>query len=206
VSLSYPISAGADQSLGRPAQHYTLTAPRGAGGIATDYYGIEYHGVSVTHLDALCHVWDDAGMWQGRDPKAEVTSRGSRWGGVEHWRSGIVTRGVLLDVPRFRGTPYVTHDRPVHGDELEDIAAAQGITVSRGDAAFVYSGRDAWDAVNQPWGSETTAEGAPFRPGLHASCLSFLRDHDCAVLGWDMLDGRAARGPRLPAAPSHAVQ
>ena len=28
----------------------------------------------------------------------------------------------------------------------------------------------------------------PERPGLHASCLPFLRDHDIAVLIWDMMD------------------
>ena len=26
------------------------------------------------------------------------------------------------------------------------------------------------------------------RPGLHVSCLPFLRDHDVSVLVWDMLD------------------
>ena len=26
------------------------------------------------------------------------------------------------------------------------------------------------------------------RPGLHASCMRFLRDHDVSVLMWDMLD------------------
>jgi kynurenine formamidase len=188
VSLSHPIVTSANDGVARPAQHYTLTAPRGVGGIATDYYGIEYHGVTTTHLDALCHAWDDEGMWQGRDPGVEVTSRGSRWGGIDHWRGGILTRGVLLDVPRLRGEPYVTRERPVRGDDLEAIASAQGVEVTPGDAVFVYSGRDAWDAENPPWGTESGPDGGPDRPGLHASCLGFLRDHDCAVLGWDMLD------------------
>jgi kynurenine formamidase len=188
LSLSHPVPTAPSDKVRRPAQHHTMTAPRGAGGIATDYYGLEYHGVSTTHLDALCHAWDDQGMWQGRDPRAELTPRGSRWGGVEHWRHGILTRGVLLDVPRFRGQPFVTHEEPVRGGELAEVAAAQGVTVTPGDAVLVYSGRDAWDAANPPWGTETTPDGAPRRPGLHASCLAFLRDHDCAVLGWDMLD------------------
>jgi kynurenine formamidase len=188
VSLSHPVPTGADSTARHPAEHRTKTAPRGVGGIATDYYGLEYHGTAFTHLDALCHAWDDEGMWQGRDPEAELTPGGSRWGGVEHWRTGIVTRGVLLDVPRFRGEPFVTRERPVRGDELEHIAAAQGVAVTPGDAVLVYSGRDAWDASHRRWGSEHTPEGAPLRPGLHASCLAFLRDHDCAVLGWDMLD------------------
>ena len=47
---------------------------------------------------------------------------------MEHWAEGIITRGVLLDVPQHRGVPSVTWDRPVHGWELEDIVRARGIT------------------------------------------------------------------------------
>lgn len=172
----------------RPAAHYTTKTSCGAGGISGDYYGIEYHGVAATHVDALCHVWDEEGMWQGRDPEVELTSRGSRWGSIDHWRGGIITRGVLLDVPAFRGEPYVTHERPVHGEELEEIAQSRGIAVEAGDAVVVYSGRDRWDRENPAWGTERTDRGESRRPGLHASCLAFLRDHDCAVLAWDMLD------------------
>ena len=66
---------------------------------------------------------------------------------------------------------------------------------SHGDAIVVYSGREAWGrhASRRPWGSgETTSPGRrasrPDRPGLHASCLQFIRDTDCAVLVWDMMD------------------
>lgn len=187
-SLSRPFPTRPAAGNPRPASHYTTRASRGTGGISGDYYGIEYHGVASTHVDALCHVWDEHGMWQGRDPDAELTSRGSRWGSVEHWRHGVITRGVLLDVPAFRGEQYVTHERPVHGEELAEIARAQGVRVDPGDAVVVHSGRDAWDREHPAWGTEETADGRPWRPGLHASCLAFLRDHDCAVLAWDMLD------------------
>jgi kynurenine formamidase len=85
-------------------------------------------------------------------------------------------------VPRFRDQPYVTIEKPVHGWELEDILQAQDVTLEPGDAIAVHCGRDAWDKDNPVWGS------GPARPGLHASCLQFLRDHDVAVLVWDMLD------------------
>lgn len=182
VSLSrlYPKQPGSDNP--EPAQHFMRWFPRGSGGAATDYYGISYHGVTTTHIDALCHVWDDEGMWGGRKPDEELTTQGTRWGDVDNWRDGIVTRGVLLDVPRFRGEPYVAFEKPVHGWELEDICAAQGVTLEPGDAVLVYSGREAWQAEQPERGYV-----AP-RPGLHASCLPFLRDHDVAVLGWDMMD------------------
>jgi len=133
VSLSrpFPTTPGLNNAL--PAHHYMKTIPRGIGGYAADYYGIFYHGVASTHIDALCHTWDDEAMWNGRDPKREITFDGATFGSIEHWAEGIITRGVMLDVPRHRGVLSVTHDRPVHGWELEDILRARGITLEPGD-------------------------------------------------------------------------
>ena len=101
-----------------PAQHWTRTMPRGTtGGAAQDYLGINYHGVAATHLDALCHVWDEDGMWNGRDPAKEITFGGATFGAVDQWADGIITRGVLFDVPKHRGEPFVTQGHPVHGWE-----------------------------------------------------------------------------------------
>jgi kynurenine formamidase len=122
-------------------------------------------------------------MWNGRDPRTEVTSQGARFGAIQHWRDGITTRGVLLDVPKFRGEPSVTIEKPVHGHELEAIAKAQGVTVEPGDALVVYSGREAWQAAHPSWSGYR-----PPSPGLHASCLPFVREHDVAVLAWDLMD------------------
>ena len=167
-----------------PAIHYMKRGVRDPnGGLAVDFYGISYHGQATTHLDALCHVWDHNGMWNGRNPDEMITFDGARWGSVEHWKEGIMTRGVLLDVPRYRGVPFVTMEKPIHGWELEDIAKEEGITLEPGDALVVYGGRDKWDEVNPVWGSEPAR-----RPGLHASCLKFIRQSDCCLLVWDMMD------------------
>jgi hypothetical protein len=189
VSLSRDFPKTPTPNNHYPAQHWMKTAPRGRGGFAADYYGIFYHGVASTHLDALCHTWDEHGMWNGRDPAREITFDGARFGGVEHWREGIVTRGVLLDVPRHRGEPCVTHERPVHGWELEDIVRRRGIALEPGDAVCVYAGREAWQAAHPDTAySRPFVAGRDARPGLHISCLPFFRDHDVAVLVWDMLD------------------
>lgn len=52
-----------------------------------------------------------------------------------------------------------------------------------GDAVVVYGGRENWDKVNPLWGSNVDV-----RPGLHASCLKFIRESDCSLLVWDMMD------------------
>ena len=168
-----------------PAQHFMRWFIGEDGGGALDYYGISYHGYAATHIDALCHVWDNEGMWGGRKPEVELTTNGTRWGDIEQWHEGIMTRGVLLDVPRFRGVPSVTLETPVHGWELADICKAQGVQVEPGDALLVYSGREVYQTAHPEWRMDQ-----PPSPGLHASCLPFIRDNDVSVLGWDMMDAR----------------
>ena len=179
VSLSqvFPTCAGPENE--RPALHYTYTIDRGLRGEACDFYGTDYHTVSTTHVDALNHLWDvEGGGWDGADPDKMITTRGATSGGIEAWSDGIVTRGVFLNVPKYRGVPCVTPDNPVLNWELDDIVDQLGIEVGPGDAAVVYSGRGAAGAY--------TTEGS--RPGVGASCNKFLRERDIAVLAWDMHD------------------
>ena len=165
-----------------PAQHFIRKSDRDGSdaGAVVDYYGFIYHGGVVTHIDALCHMWDDDGMWGGRDASVEIDTHGAHWGDITAWSDGIITKGVLLDVTRHREVPHVQAGQPVHGWELEEIAEAQGVSVEPGDALLVHSGWEAYTAAGRP--------GGPARPGLHISCAKFIRDHDVALLGWDLMD------------------
>ena len=188
ISLSRPLPKAPSAHYMKVAQHHLTTASKEGQkgvGVARDYYGLEIHGPAVTHIDALCHMWGEDGMWNGRNPEAHLRSDGATWGGIDRWRQGIVTRAVLIDVPAFRGEDYVAFDRPVHGSELRQIMRQQNIACAPGDALLVYSGRGSYDRENTAWGTPGTS-----RPGLHASCLPMIRESDCAVLVWDMMDLR----------------
>ena len=102
--------------------------------------------------------------------------------GVDFWRDGIATRGVLYDVPRLRGEPYVRAGKPIHAWDLEDAAKRQGVTPRPGDAVVIRGGLDPYLAAHP--------EGAGFASpaGVHASVLEFLWEHDASMLVWDMLD------------------
>ena len=84
VSLSRPFPKEPGINNAIPAQHFMRTMPRGRGGAAMDFYGIFYHGVASTHIDALCHTWDEHAMWNGRGSQARdhVRRRGVRLGGA----------------------------------------------------------------------------------------------------------------------------
>lgn len=152
---------------------------------SADELHLNFHGFAITHLDALCHVFTGphGAMYNGH-PASDVTASGARSGDVAAYASGIVTRGVLYDVPRFRGTPHVTIDAPVHGWELQDIAAAQGVQPRPGDAVIVRSGAGAFFTATPDftWGDMERM------PGVHVSAIEFLHETDAALLVWDLLD------------------
>ena len=171
-----------------PVAHYM----RWHGNIAWDYIGINYHGMTNTHIDALCHVMtaEDGELFNGR-PSSDVSVRGARSNSVDRFRDGIVTRGVLYDIPRFRGTGFVTFDTPVHGWDLEDCAKAQGIEPRQGDAVIIRSGsepffRSGLAGSGGARGSPTVPVSAT--PGVHASVLEFLHEYQASILVWDLQD------------------
>lgn len=204
VSLARELPKTPATNNPRPVQHYAghRGRPEGVGarehrgaGVGLDFLGVAAHGMSVTHLDALSHAWDSDGMWNGRDGFQELTIDGARWGGIQAWSSGVFTRGILLDVPAFRGVPYVELEEPVLGDELVAIMESTGLTPQPGDALVVYSGREKWSAEHGEWGSPTSGSpsagavtGEEIRSGLHASCLEPIREWDVSLVVWDMLD------------------
>lgn len=191
VSLSRPVALVSIDDDPAPASLETIVVPRGSdAGSVVDRLTLTCHNTSITHLDALAHIWDREGNWNGRAATDIIQPGGVSFGGIDAFRDGIITRGLLFDVPAHRGTEYVTQDRPVTGAELDEIAAAAGLEPAPGDAICIYSGRDRWDASQRIWGAGSRNAAGSVRPGLHASCLRFLRETDAGMLLWDMMDMR----------------
>lgn len=195
VSLSRPIATAPAPDTPYPAQHYMRRRDRGDGttGAAVDYLAIAFHGQSTTHIDALCHMWNRDGMWNGRDPDVEITFDRANFGGIHHWAGGIVTRGVLLDVAAGRANDYVDETAPVTSEELREICERTDLVIDPGDALVVYSGRENWErATGMSWG-EVGPDKYGNRPGLDVSCIEFFHDVDCSLVVWDMMDAMPNR-------------
>ena len=155
--------------------HMTGTATEGYG---ADYFAMAPHGYATTHIDALCHIFHDGKLYNGF-PTDMVTAHGARRLGIHHLRSGIVTRGVLLDVPAVRGVEALEPGEAIYPEDLEAAEGAAGTSVQRGDALLVRTGRWRWRDLHGPWlPSEAMA-------GLDASCLAWIHAHDVALLGSD---------------------
>ncbi|MDP6452796.1 MAG: cyclase family protein [SAR202 cluster bacterium] len=186
VSCANPLATAAvvsdERRNGRPADHRMSVGATGSG----DYVGVSYHGFVNTHIDALCHIFtkdssEGGRIYNDRDP-ALITDDGALTNSVENWRDGIVTRGVLYDIPRMRGQDYLEIDHPVEGWDLEDWASSKGITPRDGDIVLVRSGSDKFWAANP----DHQFSFPPNTPGNAPSIIEYLYDTNAAMLGWDL--------------------
>jgi kynurenine formamidase len=166
-----------------PALHHMLAAGDVAADeglqFSADFVAVSFHGMAVSHIDALCHVFVDGQMYNGV-PASAVTSMGARRGSIAVGFGGIVGRGVLLDVPRVREAEWLEPGDAIMTDELDAVCAAQGVAVEAGDIVLVSTGRDARRAQFGPWNPND-----PGLAGLHPECIPWLASRDLAVLGAD---------------------
>lgn len=171
----------------QPALMYHATFPsnRERADVVLDRFDLVYHGYTITHIDALCHVAWDGQLYNGRPFMQSVTAAGATWCPIDPLFDGITGRGVLLDVAAARPEGFVTVGRPVTPRELDAAAARAGVRVEPGDVVVVRSGDEAFRRAHPEW----VARVSP-HPGLHVSCLTWFREKDIAAIAWDMMDER----------------
>jgi kynurenine formamidase len=148
-------------------------------GFTTDIYRVAYHGYAHSHIDALCHILYKDQTYNGH-PRAEVnTEKGCAKLGIENLKNGIVTRGILIDMPRLKNVPYLEPGTPVFVEDLEAWEKRAGVKVSPGDAIFLRTGRWARRAKVGPW---TIGRN---EAGYHASIAPWLKTRGVSFLGSD---------------------
>lgn len=186
------VKSGRTVSLARdigpqPALMYHVTYPsnRERADVVLDRFDLVYHGYSITHIDALCHVAWDGQLYNGRPFASSLTAAGATWCPIDPLFGGITTRGVFLDVAAARPGGYVTVGAPVTPRELDAVVRRAGVTVGAGDVVVVRSGQEAFQRANPDWVPRVSPH-----PGLHLSCLEWLRERDVAAIAWDMMDER----------------
>jgi kynurenine formamidase len=173
VSLAHnPLTEKADDNP-QPFQH-TMNK-----GFTTDTYQVSYHGYAHSHLDALCHFSYKDQTYNGF-PRSEVnTEKGCMKLSIDVLKNGIVTRGVLIDMPRLKGVPYLEPSTPVYTEDLEAWEKKAGVKVGPGDAIFLRTGRWVRRAKLGPWALQKGA------PGFHASTVPWMKQRDVAFVGSD---------------------
>jgi Putative cyclase len=134
----------------------------------------------ATQWDALAHVFYDGYMYNGR-PSSLITSGGAAANSIDRMRNGVVSRGVLLDVARFRGVPWLEDGTVILPGELESCAAQQGVEVKSGDVLLVRTGR-VGRANMEGW--QTSFLFGP-NPGLSVHSAEWLYNTEVAAVACD---------------------
>jgi len=174
VSLAHPLLTEGSEENGKPFE-FTMNE-----GLMTDTYKFNYHGFLLTHLDALCHFPYKGKDYNGYPTETVNTPKGCAKLGVENLRNGIVTRGILIDIPRLKHVPYLEPGEPVFVEDLEAWEKQTHLKVSPGDAIFLRTGRwTRWAKVG-PW---SLVHGAA---GFHPSVARWLKQRGVAVMGSDI--------------------
>jgi kynurenine formamidase len=144
-------------------------------GFHTDNYSVSFHGMGQTHIDALCHASYQGKVYNGFSADA-IGASGCPKDSIIAAKTGIVTRGVIIDIARMKGVEYLDPGTPIYPEDIAAWEKQTGVKVSAGDAVFVRTGRWAMRTAKGP----TTAFA-----GLHVSCAKWLHERGVAVLGGD---------------------
>jgi kynurenine formamidase len=180
VSLSRTAETEKAPDNNSPFSH-VMTATGDApanGSYALDTYSVSYHGWGHTHMDSLCHMFYRGKMFNGFSQQ-EIGKNGAAKLAVTNFKNGIFTRGILMDIPRLKGVPYLEPPQAIYPEDLDAWAKKAGIHVEPGDVVFVRTGRWARRAAKGPW------DVAKNSAGLYASCAKWLHQHDAAMVGSD---------------------
>lgn len=191
VGCSRMISTDTAPDVFMPPLHFMLRpgteAPEKGTGVATDFLGLSYHGLTVTHIDALCHHFVNGRSYNGLDAKLVNSANRASKGGIQLLRDGVVTRGVLLDIARVRGLDWMGPGDGILPEDLEAAERAEKVMVGPGDALLCRTG---WPKAREVAGPPTSSG----HPGVNAACLPWLHERQVALLAADAATDVAPSG------------
>jgi kynurenine formamidase len=201
VSCALPLNTRGGPENPNPVVHLMTGAGDIDGTWGTgDYFAIASHGIAHTHLDALCHIFYKGRMYNDR-PGTLVTSRGAAANSIESGKDGIVSRGVLLDIPRATGKEWLEPGEAIFTDDLEAAEKACRVQVEEGDVLLVRTGRH---LRRERLGPQPGGFAAGIA-GLHGSTLPWLHARGVAVLGCDGISDVVPSGGPQGSQPIHMV-
>src|SRR6186713_2611065 len=173
VSLAHnPLTERAEDNS-NPFEHTMLR------GNNMDRYAVSYHGYAHSHIDALCHILYKDQTYNGY-PRAEVnTEKGCTKLGIDNLKNGVITRGILIDIPRLKNVPYLEPGTAIYVEDIEAWEKKAGVKVASGDAVLIRTGRWARREKLGPWNVAQSAAG------VHASVAPWFKARGVAFAGSD---------------------
>lgn len=191
VSLARPIAPRSQPSEPAEVEHRMLHGEISA----EDYLGLPLHQQRLTHLDCVSHLSShDGRVYNDRRFEEVVTAAGVTHGSIYAQRGGIVSRGVLLDLPGALGLDWLEPEHEVSVADLEAAERRGRVRVGRGDVLVVRGGVEA---------REGGLGRSVLAPGPGPDAIEWLHRREVAVYAGDMperVTPLAARALGLPGA------
>jgi kynurenine formamidase len=190
-SLAIPFDGNGPQSGfgGRVnPQHYMLQDGGDILAGAQDYIpGLRYCDDAVsmplqcaTQWDAFSHIFFDGKMYNDRGPEL-VTSNGAQANSIDKLKKKVVSRGVLVDMPRHKGKEWLEPGEAIFATDLDAAAERQKVEIGRGDIVLIRTGQLAQVRATGNWG---TYAGGP-APGLSFTVADWLAEKQIAAYATD---------------------
>jgi kynurenine formamidase len=185
VTMAIPMNTRAGPDNPQPVLHHVVQGHDidiGSSGVtfATDYLGIAFHGDCHTHMDALCHIAYKGKVYNDRPALEVMTSVGATSLDVDTYGNGLVGRGVLLDVPRYRGVKWLEPGEAVTRAELEAIEEAEGVRLGEGDILVFRTGHHRRRMELGAWSCDYPPAGQG-KAGLHVDTIGWMHDRRIAA-------------------------
>jgi kynurenine formamidase len=175
VSLAREVEKSKAPDVDQPFAHrMNITSAEWSG----DEYSVFYHGYAHTHMDAPCHMAIGGRMYNGFS-RDEVKQTGCEKLAVSNFKNGILTRGVLIDIPWLKGRPFLEPGEAVTLADLEEWEKRSRVKIQPGDVIFLYTGRWKRRAEKGPWPVSQQAAG------VHALTAKWIKAKNVAMVGSD---------------------
>ena len=157
---------------------FRRTTNRITDGGTADTYQVSYHGLTVAHMDAWCHFFENGQMYNGIPVEGNLNpEEGCKQGSVMNWRDGVATRAVLYDIAQLKGVEWVEPGVPITRADLEAWEEMSEVKAGPGDVVLLYTGRWKRRAAEEPWRDQVAGYYADTIPWMHERMPAFL-GHD----------------------------
>jgi kynurenine formamidase len=144
-----------------------------------------FHSTTHSHLDAICQFDYKGQLYNGWPIKDTKSEQGCTTLSVDAMKNGLMTRGVLVDIPRLRGVKYLEPGTAVYPSDVEAWEKKAGVKLQAGDAIFLRTGRWARRVEKGPWQLYPAPPGEG-EAGYHTTMARFFKARDIAIIGADV--------------------
>jgi len=175
VSLSRTLEAGNVPGVLEPVAIAPFSADDGGIHWELERLSLVYHGYAFSHIDALSHATFRRQTYNGASDPARDRVRLS----IENLRNGLISRGVLVDLPSLRGVEYLEPGTAYTPADMDAWEKKTGVVIGSGDVVLVRTGRWVRQKARGP------VDATKSQAGPHPTMARWLHQRAVGLVGDD---------------------